>query len=95
MHPGGEMADEQVLVGNDGADGEWHHNEQLKREQMSKELWIKAHEQAVDEAMERGLTWSQAYESDVVAARADEILQDRIASMIDYARERMKYEGMK
>lgn len=62
---------------------------------MSKEMWIKAHEQAVEEAMERGLTWSQAYESDVVAARADEILQNRIEAMADYAKERMKYEGSK
>lgn len=61
---------------------------------MSKELWCAAHEKAVDEAMEANpnLSWSEAYGSDACAKRADEILQDQIAGMIDAARERAKYK---
>jgi hypothetical protein len=60
---------------------------------MSKELWIEAHERAVEEAMEAdpSLEWIQAYESDACAKRADELLRDRIANMIDEARDRDKY----
>ena len=59
---------------------------------MSKELWIAAHERAIEEAMEAdpNLEWSAAYESEACAKRADEILRDRIADMIDYARDRAK-----
>lgn len=61
---------------------------------MSKELWIEAHNRAVDEAMEANpeLTWIQAYESDACAKRADELARDRYADMIDEARERAKYK---
>lgn len=60
---------------------------------MSKELWIRAHERAVEEAMEAdpNLDWTTAYESDKVIKRADEIYQDRAAAAIDAARDRMKY----
>ena len=64
---------------------------------MSKELWCAAHDRAVEEAMDAdpNLEWIDAYEADAVAKRADEILRDRIADMIDYARDRAKYEGYK
>lgn len=64
---------------------------------MSKELWIAAHERAVDEMLEAnpGMEWITAYESDAAAKRADEILADRMGDMIDAARDRMKYEGVK
>ena len=63
---------------------------------MSKEMWIAAHERAIEEAMEadENLTWEQAYQSDACARRADEILRDRIADMIDEARDRAKYESV-
>jgi hypothetical protein len=60
-------------------------------------MWCAAHAQAVEEAMEADdtLTWSQAYESDSTAKRADEILRDRVASLIDEARDRAKYADVK
>ncbi len=59
---------------------------------MSKELWIAAHERAIEEAMEANpdLEWSVAYESEACAKRADEILQDRLADIADYMKDRAK-----
>ena len=64
---------------------------------MSKELWIDAHNRAIEEAMEadESLTWEQAYNSDAVAKRADVICADRYADMIDEARDRAKYASLK
>jgi hypothetical protein len=46
---------------------------------MSKEMWIKAHEQAIKEAMEKDptLTWEQAYASLELEKRANEIYLSR------------------
>ena len=46
---------------------------------MSKEMWIKAHLRAVEEAMEKDptLTWEQVYFSEETAKRADEICLSR------------------
>ena len=64
---------------------------------MSKQLWCAAHDRAVDEAMEANpdLEWIDAYNSDAVAARAQEIYEGRVGDMIDAARDRMKYEGVR
>lgn len=64
---------------------------------MSKEMWMAAHERAVEEAMEANpnLEWIEAYESDACAKRADELYRDRYAAMIDEARDRAKYEAIK
>lgn len=61
---------------------------------MSKELWIAAHERAVEEAMEAhpGLSWDAAYNSDWCAKRADVLCAERWADMIDEARDRAKYK---
>jgi hypothetical protein len=60
---------------------------------MSKELWIEAHELAVEEILEAnpGMEWRTAYESDAAAARADVLCRDRYAAMIDQARDMAKY----
>ena len=62
---------------------------------MSKELWIAEHERLVEEYLNEhpDAEWSEAYErtADLVDAR----LRDRIADMIDEARDRAKYEGRK
>ena len=62
---------------------------------MSKELWIEAHERAVEEMLEAnpGMEWITAYESDACAKRADVLCRDRYADMVDEARDRMKYGG--
>ena len=57
---------------------------------MSKALWLKAHELAVEEAMDKGLTWDEAYKSDECAKRADIICADQVADMIDRARDLAK-----
>jgi len=46
---------------------------------MSKEMWIKAHEQAIEEAMEKdpNLTWDEAYASLEIEKRAKEIYLSR------------------
>jgi len=46
---------------------------------MSKEMWIKAHLRAVEEAMEKdpNLTWEQAYASLELEKRANEIYLSR------------------
>ena len=64
---------------------------------MSKEMWITAHERAIEEAMEadENLTWEQAYKSDAIAKRADVLCAERWADMIDEARDRAKYERLK
>ena len=61
---------------------------------MSKEIWIAAHEKAIEEAMDAdpNLTWSDAYHSDAVAKRADVLCAERWADMIDEARDRAKYK---
>lgn len=59
---------------------------------MSKDAWMDAHNQAIDEAMSADptLEWIDAYNSDVVAKRAQELYEDRYAAMIDAARDRAK-----
>ena len=57
---------------------------------MSKELYMAAHEQLVDEEMERtGCDWQTAY--DRTADRAYDRMVDRLADMADAARDRAKY----
>lgn len=60
---------------------------------MSKDMWIEAHERAIEEAMEADekLDWSTAYNMESTAKRADELYRDRYADMIDQARDRAKY----
>lgn len=63
---------------------------------MSKEMWIAAHEKAVEEAMELNptLTWEQAYASLECEKRANEIYADHYADLCDWAHDRMKDEGL-
>lgn len=58
---------------------------------MSKDLWLKAHEQLIDEAMELDptLDWTQAYT--LTAAGAFDRARDMMANMADEAKERRKY----
>ena len=62
---------------------------------MSKEMWIAAHERAIEEAMEADptLTWEKAYASLACETRATELYRDRLADMADWAHEKMKDEG--
>lgn len=62
---------------------------------MSKELWIRAHEQLVDEYLEAHpeADWTEAYEA--TTGMVDARVTDKIANMIDEARDRAKYEGVK
>jgi hypothetical protein len=59
---------------------------------MSKELWIAEHEKLVEEYMDEHpeADWSEAYER--TADKVDARLADRIADMIDEARDRRKYQ---
>ena len=61
---------------------------------MSKEMWIAAHERAIEEAMDANpeISWDVAYNLDTTAKRADVICADRYADMIDQARDRAKYK---
>jgi hypothetical protein len=63
---------------------------------MSKEMWIAAHERAVEEAMEADpeLTWEKAYESRACEERANELYRDRLADMADWMKDRMKDERL-
>lgn len=57
---------------------------------MSKELYMAAHEELVDEEMERtGCDWQTAYERTADAAYGR--MQERFADLIDAARDRAKY----
>ena len=57
---------------------------------MSKELYMAAHEELVDEEMERtGCDWQTAYER--TADRAYALMTDRIADWSDSLRDRAKY----
>jgi hypothetical protein len=62
---------------------------------MSKELWIAEHEKLIEEYLDSHpeAVWSEAYER--TAELVDNRLRDRIADMIDEARDRAKYEGVK
>ena len=62
---------------------------------MIKELWIEEHEKLVEEYLNDHpeAEWSEAYER--TADLVDDRLRDRIADMIDEARDRMKYAGVK
>ena len=64
---------------------------------MSKEMWIDAHNRAIEEAQDAdpNLTWEDAYNSDAVAKRADVLCAERWADLIDEARDRAKYAGYK
>ena len=63
---------------------------------MSKEMWIKAHEQAIEEAMEKDptLTWEQAYASLELEKRANELYRDWLADIADWGKDRMKDEKL-
>ncbi|MHB1328006.1 MAG: hypothetical protein ACYC2K_07375 [Gemmatimonadales bacterium] len=59
---------------------------------MSKELYMKAHEELIEEAMEADptLDWSTAYT--ITAAGAHQRMVDKIANAADEAKDRAKYE---
>jgi hypothetical protein len=59
---------------------------------MRKEMWIAAHERAIEEAMEADpeLTWDKAYASLACEERANELYRDRCADMVDWAWDRLK-----
>ena len=61
---------------------------------MSKEMWIEAHERAIEEAMDKNpeLSWDVAYKLGTTAERANVICANRYADMIDQARDRAKYK---
>lgn len=61
---------------------------------MSKEMWIAAHERAIEEAMEADpdLTWEKAYSLRSCEERATELYRDRWADMVDSAHDRAKDE---
>ena len=63
---------------------------------MSKEMWIAAHEKAVEEAMEANpeMTWDEAYASRACEERANEIYRDRYADLVDWAMDRVKDEKL-
>ena len=46
---------------------------------MSKEMWIAAHERAIEETLEAdpNLSWEDAYNSEAVAKRADVLCAER------------------
>ena len=62
---------------------------------MSKELFMAAHEQCVEEYLEEhpDADWAEAYEATADAAGKRYI--ENVADMIDQARDRAKYEGIK
>jgi hypothetical protein len=57
---------------------------------MSKELWIAAHEELIDEYLEAhpSADWTEACEK--TADKADERARDKYADMVDAARQRAK-----
>ena len=61
---------------------------------MSKELWIQAHDELVEEYLERypSASWSDAY--DKCAEGAQERMMDNIADYADGERKRMKEEAV-
>lgn len=61
---------------------------------MSKELYMAAHEQLIEEAMERDptLTWDRTY--DMLADAAYDRMRDMYADRIDAARLRAKEKGL-
>jgi hypothetical protein len=62
---------------------------------MSKELWIAAHEQLIEEYLNDhpDAEWSEAYER--TADFADDRMRDNFAAMIDHAKDRAKDERLK
>lgn len=62
---------------------------------MSKELFIAAHEELIEEYLLRhpDADWHEAYEK--TADAADGRYRDRFADMVDAARQRAKDEGWK
>jgi hypothetical protein len=64
----------------------------VKETTMSKELYMRAHEELIEEAMEADptLTWAQAYT--LTAAGAHERMVDKLANAADEAKDRAKYE---
>lgn len=54
---------------------------------MSKEMWIEAHEQVIDEYLEAHpeVSWEEAYKMDELADLASERAADNYADMIDHA----------
>ena len=60
---------------------------------MSKELFMAAHEELVNEEMERtGCDWQTAYDRTADAAYLR--MTDRLADMADNYRDRMKEQGL-
>ena len=61
---------------------------------MSKELWMAAHEQLIDEYLieHEDAYWVEAYEK--TADLAHDRYIDMAAGMIDAARDRAKYQGL-
>lgn len=59
---------------------------------MSKELYMKAHEELIEAAMaaDPTLTWDQAYT--LTAAGAYDRMVDKLANAADEAKDRAKYE---
>ena len=59
---------------------------------MSKELYIAAHEELIEEYMNDhpNADWSEAYEK--TADGANDRSRDKFADMVDAARDRAKYE---
>lgn len=62
---------------------------------MSKAIFIAAHEQCIEEYMDAHpeADWSEAYEATGDAAGKRYV--ENVADMIDAARDRAKYEGIK
>jgi len=60
---------------------------------MSKELWIEAHEQLIEEYLEKHPDASWAEASKAVEDKTQDRFADNFASMIDAARQRAKDEG--
>ena len=61
---------------------------------MSKELYMAAHEELVDEYMEEhpGVSWTDAYY--ITADAAYRRMKDRLADIADNYRDRMKEQGL-
>lgn len=63
----------------------------LYRTHMTKELFIAAHEELIEEYMEEfpSCTWSEAYE--ITSERAYERMREKMADIADQAKDRRKY----
>jgi hypothetical protein len=61
---------------------------------MSKDIYMLAHNELIEEYMEAhpGVSWTDAY--DRTADQAYERMKEKIADMVDTARERAKYASL-